>query len=188
MTTPRTFDQAAAYLAAGRNKLDRPAPERSSTRIVRDLVTPGTISAVYHSTPVVTWLADSRDVILYPGGWATKTTAAVMEAYTFGDWRVQPRRRAAYVGNKVAERAIKRGESYIGADRSGRGDSMLYTLAGGAHLYADAGQAVRVGADKLEVQHVWMTWNMRYPCRCVMCVNGYSSWQEAAAHGAWSRA
>lgn len=94
----KTYEQAAAFLAAGRSKTYRPLPGRS-TSIIR--VDDTTIAIRYHDTNVVTYFA-SGDVRLESGGWRTLTTKDRMCEYSpasiwqeRGLWYVAPGHRYA---------------------------------------------------------------------------------------------
>lgn len=90
--TIQNFDQAAAYLAAGRDKNDRPGPSGGNTRVQRR--DDDTIAVKYHRTDVVTYKRDGS-IILDNGGWFTPTTKARITEYTplgvtqcQGEWSV----------------------------------------------------------------------------------------------------
>lgn len=74
-----TYAQAAAFLAAGkRSTVNR--PHGHARRIVADLVGIGTISVVYHCTPIVTYLPEGQTVVWF-NQHMTKTTLAHIEEY-----------------------------------------------------------------------------------------------------------
>jgi hypothetical protein len=111
--TIRSYSEAAAYLLAGRNHQDRPAPTGNATRIVR--TGEDTIAVTYHRTAVVTFHADGR-AFVFSGGWHTKTTAERIAEYLPRVWDVP--------GDHGARRPIVR---VNGQDRAGRGDALHIT-------------------------------------------------------------
>ena len=89
----RSYAEANAYLAGGRNKDARSLTGRSTQLVRRDKET---IAVQYHATDVVTYKADGR-VILNSGGWKTVTTKCRINEYspvsltqTSGIWHVSP--------------------------------------------------------------------------------------------------
>lgn len=85
------FAGAAAFIAAGRSKTERPAATNTRVRIVDA----DTIALRLHTTDVVVYHRDGR-FVLNTGGWYTKLTAARMEEFspfrfsrtTMGTWTV----------------------------------------------------------------------------------------------------
>lgn len=79
MFREKTYRYWNAYLANGRNKMDRPAPFGTHTRIVKR--SDSTIAVKYHATDVITYCADGS-IVLDSGGWRTTTTKSRMTMYT----------------------------------------------------------------------------------------------------------
>lgn len=74
----RTYTEAAAFLAAGRNLWYRATGERG-TAVER--LNDHTIALRYHGTNVVTWHSDGA-ITLNTGGWYTVTTKKRMNDYS----------------------------------------------------------------------------------------------------------
>jgi hypothetical protein len=184
--TITSFATADAYLAR-KNDRPAPAPQNSSTRIVRDFVTPGSISVVYHRTPIVTYHANGMTE-LYAGGWATRTTAKKIETYAPSIGRMSPKRVAAPGTKNRSRITTTSGVALDPADRHGRGDCFVIYRpdhGGITHmLQTDAGQLSVYGA--LTVAPALRSLFPEYDCRCTMCRGGFETWQSAYAAGAWS--
>lgn len=208
-----SYADALAYLAKGRNKSNRPAPSGNARRIVRDFVAPGTVSVVYHQTPVVTYWADGM-VKLYADGWATRTTVDVMSTYVKRDgftlrisvrngdahgrgdgftfsgredgWPREParvRKCRGCSGTGTAKRGWHAGQRCWGCAGTGERDYGSAIVP----IELDAHDCLEILADGTMTPDDSSSFPS-YPCKCKMCGGGFSSWQEMHAAGTWALA
>jgi hypothetical protein len=209
MRTPTTvihsYADADVYLRAGRNHNDRPAPSGNRTRIVRDFLAPGTISVIYHQTPIVTYVEGKPDRIrLDCGGWFTKTTLERFAEYTPRAWGIgmrtigggHPSNRGEYVA--VVDRIVRDHpdapkvqtcRTCKGTTRSKwSSDYACHRCAGTGSV--DYGSKVtpiewRSGTGWIHDHGVFTNnegaTSPKYSCSCAMCQGGFESWQEMYA-------
>lgn len=197
------YVSALAHLDRRDKRVRFDAPIGNRLRLVKNHAGPGSVSVIYHQTPIVTYWADGSQVLNW-GGWFTGTTFRHIEAFArLGDIVMRPHGRVRNGGGDGVEfwrtrdswprtpAKVRTCRACKGTGMSKHGPSDWHdgtcwrckgatTVDYGSKIVPEVFDGtfyLLIDADGTYSVH-WDVGLPSYDCKCSVCQCGCENWQE----------